>query len=70
MLETSTSTATMLGGDLIAASTADVGQRRERQRLSRLRVVFALFVVPFGYLWYRILTGLSLIHISEPTRPY
>ncbi len=69
MLETSTSTATMLGGDLIAASTADVGQRRERQRLSRLRVVFALFVVPFGYLWYRILTGDAFNVFALPAMP-
>ena len=51
MSETSRSAATLLGGDLVDASGADVGLRRERQRRRRLWLLAVLLTPPFAFLW-------------------
>ena len=69
MTETSHSVASALGGDLVAAATADVGQRRERRRLRRLWTVAGLLAVPLVFLWYRLLTGAPFNVFALPTLP-
>ena len=52
------SAVSVLGGEhVLRAATADVGQRREQQRRSRLRLVALVLGPPAVYLWYRILVG-------------
>ena len=69
MSEISESVASVLGGDLVAASTADVGQRRERQRLRRLGIMAAILAVPLGFLWWRIATGHPFNVFALPSLP-
>ena len=69
MSEISESVASVLGGDLVAASTADVGQRRERQRLRRLGIMAAILAVPLGFLWWRIASGHPFNVFALPSLP-
>ena len=69
MPEISESVASVLGGDLVAASTADVGQRRERQRLRRLTITAAILAVPLGFLWWRIASGAPFNVFALPSLP-
>ncbi len=69
MSEISPSVASVLGGDLVAAATADVGQRRERQRLRRLWMVATILAVPLAFMWYRILSGAPFNVLALPSLP-
>ena len=49
--------AALVGGGLLAARTADVGQGRERQRRRRLWTLAAVLAVPLSFLTYRLADG-------------
>ncbi len=66
--ETTRSAAAALGGaDVLRAASADVGERRERQRRSRLVKVALVLGPPALYLWFRILTGQPLNLLQVPS---
>ncbi len=68
MAELSQSAAAAIGGaNLVEARTADVGQRRERQRIGRLRMLAVLLGIPTAYLWFRILTDRPLNLLQLPS---
>lgn len=67
--EMSESVASVLGGDLVAAATADVGHRREAQRRRRLVMLAAVLAVPFGFLWWRIASGAPFNVFALPSLP-
>ena len=67
--EISPSVASVLGGDLIAAATADVGQRRERQRRRRLWLMAGILAIPLAFLWVRILSGAPFNVFALPSLP-
>ena len=66
---TSDSVAARLGGGLISAITADVGQARERARRRRLLVLAAVLTPPLAFLWGRILTGSPFNVFALPSLP-
>jgi cell division protease FtsH len=63
------SVASVLGGGLVAASGADVGQAREGARLRRLRSLALYMSVPLAFLWYRILDGRPFDVLRLPSMP-
>lgn len=69
MNEVSESVASVLGGDLVTAATADVGQRRERQRLRRLTILGAILAVPLAFLAYRLASGAPFNVFALPSLP-
>ena len=69
MAQVDNSVAAVLGGDLVAAATADVGVRRERQRRRRLTILAALMAVPLTFLWWRIVSGAPFNVFALPSRP-
>jgi cell division protease FtsH len=63
------SIASQLGGALITAAGADVGESRERVRRSRLRTLAVVLGVPTAFLWYRILDQRPINLFQAPPMP-
>ena len=61
--------AAQLGGALVAAAGADVGQTRERVRRARLRTLAIVLGVPTIFLWYRIVDGRPVNLLQVPPMP-
>ncbi|WP_157041932.1 AAA family ATPase [Nitriliruptor alkaliphilus] len=68
-MEQQQSVAASLGGALIGAGGADVGQARERARLRRVRSLAITLLIPFGFLWYRMLDGRPFNVFALPGMP-
>jgi cell division protease FtsH len=68
-VEQQQSVAAALGGSLVAARGADVGVARERARLRRVRSLMLFLLVPFGFLWYRLLDGRPFNVFALPAMP-
>jgi cell division protease FtsH len=69
MRETSNSVAAALGGELMRASQADVGHRREHRRQRRLLKIALVLAVPLAFLAYRMLDGRPFNVLALPSLP-
>jgi ATP-dependent Zn protease len=63
------SVADRLGGALVSAHHADVGQAREHARQHRLKALALLLAIPFLFLWTRIVRGDAINFLQAPTLP-
>ncbi len=63
------SIAAQLGGALVTAAGADVGEMRERVRRVRLRTLAIVLGVPTVFLWFRILDGRAINLLQAPPMP-
>jgi cell division protease FtsH len=68
-VEQQESVAAALGGNLIGAAGADVGRARERARLRRVRSLGLVLLIPFSFLWYRMLVGRPFNVLALPAMP-
>jgi cell division protease FtsH len=61
--------AAQLGGALVTAAGADVGETRERVRRVRLRTLAIVLGIPTVFLWFRILDGRAINLLQTPPMP-
>jgi cell division protease FtsH len=61
--------ASQLGGALVTAAGADVGETRERVRRVRLRTLAIVLGIPTAFLWFRILDGRAINLLQAPPMP-
>jgi cell division protease FtsH len=61
--------AAQLGGALVTAAGADVGETRERVRRVRLRTLAIVLGIPTVFLWFRILDGRAINLLQAPPMP-
>ncbi|HVL98589.1 MAG TPA: AAA family ATPase [Egibacteraceae bacterium] len=64
-----TTVAARLGGALVDALGADVGQAREQARRRRLALLAAVLAVPAAFLWWRIAVGAPFDVFALPDLP-